>query len=186
MEENASPIRNLPLLKSKMFPSPGRPARIVCCFREPAGTINSHLKKFPHHILETVPICCADATAQEHQRRALRVSRALERGPLSGVPDPGVYDAETLVGEALQGYDATDGPDEDRFFDAARPLYYKPIFHTTTGPECRFGVFYHREKLFGKLSRSCACFPVYLPKSPICYALSSKRVVRSPATPSIP
>ena len=54
MEENASPIRNLPLLKSKMFPSPGRPARTVCCFREPAGTINSHLKKFPHHILETV------------------------------------------------------------------------------------------------------------------------------------
>ena len=106
MEENASPIRNLPLLKSKMFPSPGRPARIVCCFREPAGTINSHLKKFPHHILE----------------------------------------------------------DEDRFFDAARPLYYKPIFHTSTDPECRLGVFYHREKLFGKLSRSCARFPALLTK----------------------
>ncbi len=32
----------------------GEPARIIYCFRDPAGTINSHLKKFPHHLLETV------------------------------------------------------------------------------------------------------------------------------------
>lgn len=31
----------------------GTPARKICCFREPAGTINSHLKKFPHFSVAT-------------------------------------------------------------------------------------------------------------------------------------
>lgn len=32
----------------------GPPARIICCFREPAGTITSNLKKFPHHTVAQV------------------------------------------------------------------------------------------------------------------------------------